>query len=53
MPRAQFDFLDLPRQMPKELAVATRLGLDVEIYGKFEPAEAKAQAGRSLTMDCA
>lgn len=50
MPRAQFDFLDLPRQMPKELAVGTRLGLDVEIYGKFEPAEAKAQAGRCL--DC-
>ncbi len=50
MPRAQFDFLDLPRQMPRELPVARRLGLDVEIYGRFEPAEAKAQAGRCL--DC-
>ena len=50
MPRAQFDFLDLPRQMPKELPVATRLGLDAEIYGTFEPSEAKAQAGRCL--DC-
>lgn len=50
MPRAQFDFLELPRQMPRELPVATRLGLDVEIYGRFTAEEAKAQAGRCL--DC-
>jgi glutamate synthase (NADPH/NADH) small chain len=50
MPRAQFDFLDLPRQPPQELPVATRLALGVEIYGKFQPEEAKAQAGRCL--DC-
>ncbi|GIX38338.1 MAG: glutamate synthase subunit beta [Silanimonas sp.] len=50
MPRAHFDFLDLPRQMPQELGVATRLALGGEIYGHFPPVEAKAQAGRCL--DC-
>ena len=45
-----FQFLELPRKMPKELPVAVRVHGWSEIYGSFEPAGATAQAERCL--DC-
>ena len=45
-----FQFLELPRKMPKELPVAVRVHGWSEIYGSFEPASATAQAERCL--DC-
>jgi len=45
-----FQFLDLPRQMPKTLPVAVRVNDWREIYGSFEPAAAVEQAGRCI--DC-
>lgn len=45
-----FQFLELPRKMPKELPVAVRIHGWSEIYGSFEAAGATAQAERCL--DC-
>ena len=45
-----FQFLELPRKMPKELPVAVRVHGWSEIYGSFEAAGATAQAERCL--DC-
>ncbi|MCK7595003.1 FAD-dependent oxidoreductase [Pseudomarimonas salicorniae] len=45
-----FQFLDLPRKMPRELPVQVRLAGWQEIYGQFEPASAADQAARCL--DC-
>ena len=45
-----FQFLELPRKMPKELPVSVRVHGWSEIYGSFEPAGATAQAERCL--DC-
>ena len=45
-----FQFLELPRKMPKELPVAVRVHGWSEIYGSFEAASATAQAERCL--DC-
>ena len=45
-----FQFLELPRKMPKELPVAVRVHGWSEIYGSFEAAGASAQAERCL--DC-
>jgi len=42
-------FLDLPRQDPAKLPVETRVHDFKEIYGKFQPEQAKAQAGRCLS----
>ncbi|MFP5307539.1 MAG: FAD-dependent oxidoreductase [Gammaproteobacteria bacterium] len=41
-------FLDLPRQDPAKLPVEVRLHDFREIYGQFQPDQAKAQAGRCL-----
>ena len=45
-----FQFLDLPRKMPRELPVAVRLAGWQEIYGQFEQPQAAEQAARCL--DC-
>jgi len=46
-----FQFLDLPREMPRRIPVELRTAGDWgELYGKFGPAEAQHQAGRCL--DC-
>ncbi|MFA5683931.1 MAG: FAD-dependent oxidoreductase [Lysobacteraceae bacterium] len=45
-----FQFLNLPRRLPRELPVAVRLDGWSEIYGHFEQSEAVAQAERCL--DC-
>ncbi len=45
-----FQFLNLPRQDPKKLAVEIRLQQFDEIYGQFDPKEASQQADRCL--DC-
>ena len=50
MSKHDFQFLELPRKMPKELPVAVRVHGWSEIYGSFEPAGATAQAERCL--DC-
>ncbi|GIX34827.1 MAG: glutamate synthase subunit beta [Lysobacteraceae bacterium] len=50
MSRKPFQFLDLPRRMPRELPVAVRLAGWQEIYAGFEPAAASEQAERCL--DC-
>ena len=43
-----FQFLDLPRKMPRELPVQVRLAGWQEIYGQFEPGSAAEQAARCL-----
>jgi glutamate synthase (NADPH/NADH) small chain len=45
-----FQFLDLPRKMPRELPVQVRLAGWQEIYGQFEQSSAADQASRCL--DC-
>jgi glutamate synthase (NADPH/NADH) small chain len=45
-----FQFLDLPRRMPRELPVQVRLAGWQEIYGQFEQNSAADQAARCL--DC-
>ncbi|MDQ3288984.1 MAG: FAD-dependent oxidoreductase [Pseudomonadota bacterium] len=46
-----FQFVELPRKMPKRIALELRTGGDWgEMYGKFELAEAQHQSGRCL--DC-
>lgn len=50
MSNKPFQFLDLPRRMPRELPVAVRLAGWQEIYGGFEAAPAAEQAARCL--DC-
>ena len=45
-----FQFLDVPRRMPKELPVEVRVLGWSEIYGQFEAPEAGDQAARCL--DC-
>jgi glutamate synthase (NADPH/NADH) small chain len=45
-----FQFLEVPRRMPRELPVAVRVEGWTEIYGAFEPAQATEQAARCL--DC-
>ncbi|MBD8525228.1 FAD-dependent oxidoreductase [Pseudomarimonas arenosa] len=45
-----FQFLDLPRKMPRELPVAVRLAGWQEIYGQFEQTGAAEQSARCL--DC-
>jgi len=45
-----FQFLNLPRAMPKEVPVAVRVSNYAEIYGEFDAAESKAQASRCI--DC-
>jgi glutamate synthase (NADPH) small chain len=45
-----FQFLNLPRAMPKEVPVAVRVSNYREIYGEFDKAESKAQAARCI--DC-
>lgn len=50
MSRKTFQFLDLPRRMPRELPVQVRLAGWQEIYGQFEPDSAADQAARCL--DC-
>ena len=45
-----FQFLDLPRKMPRELPVEIRLAGWTEIYGSFEATGAADQAARCL--DC-
>ncbi|MDH5821944.1 FAD-dependent oxidoreductase [Luteimonas sp. RD2P54] len=46
-----FQFLDLPREMPRRIPLALRTGGDWgELYGKFAHEEAAHQAGRCL--DC-
>ncbi len=43
-----FQFLDLPRQDPDKLPVEQRVVRWNEIYRRFEPSEAAAQAGRCI-----
>jgi glutamate synthase (NADPH) small chain len=50
MSQKPFQFLDLPRKMPRELPVSVRLHGWQENYGQFKPAEAAEQAARCL--DC-
>lgn len=50
MSQKPFQFLDVPRRMPRELPVAVRVEGWTEIYGPFEPAQATEQAARCL--DC-
>ena len=50
MSTKDFQFINLPRSMPKEVPAKVRLSGWSEIYGSFEPAQAGAQAGRCL--DC-
>jgi glutamate synthase (NADPH/NADH) small chain len=50
MSQKPFQFLDVPRRMPRELPVAVRVEGWTEIYGAFEPAQATEQAARCL--DC-
>ncbi|MCB1554836.1 MAG: FAD-dependent oxidoreductase [Xanthomonadales bacterium] len=45
-----FQFLDLPRKMPRELPVEVRLTGWTEIYGNFDASNAGEQAARCL--DC-
>jgi glutamate synthase (NADPH/NADH) small chain len=42
-------FLDVPRQDPKKVAVEVRIHNFGEIYGQFQPETAKSQAGRCLS----
>jgi len=42
-------FLDTPRQDPKKLPVEVRIHDFREIYGQFQPEQAKAQSGRCLS----
>jgi glutamate synthase (NADPH) small chain len=50
MSQKPFQFLDLPRALPKPLPVAVRVHGWSEIHGGFEPAQAADQAARCL--DC-
>jgi glutamate synthase (NADPH) small chain len=50
MKPAPFQFLDLPRRMPRELAVPVRVLGWSEIYGSFEAPQAVEQSARCL--DC-
>lgn len=50
MSQKPFQFLDVPRRMPRELPVAVRVEGWTEIYGAFEPAQAVEQSARCL--DC-
>lgn len=50
MSQKPFQFLDVPRRMPRELPVAVRVEGWTEIYGAFEPTQATEQAARCL--DC-
>jgi glutamate synthase (NADPH) small chain len=50
MSKRDFQFLELKRAMPKELAVKTRIADWREIYGSFDASGATQQAGRCL--DC-
>ncbi len=50
MSQKPFQFLDVPRRMPRELPVEVRVLGWSEIYGAFEPPQAKEQAERCL--DC-
>jgi len=45
-----FQFLNVPRRMPKEVPVAIRVLNYGEIYGEFDASEAKSQATRCI--DC-
>lgn len=42
-------FMDVPRQDPKKVAVEVRVREFAEIYGQFAPETAKSQAGRCLS----
>ena len=48
--KKDFQFLELPRKMPKEIPSQLRIHGWDEIYGSFDSANAGAQAGRCL--DC-
>jgi len=48
--KKDFQFLELPRKMPKEIPSQLRIHGWDEIYGSFDSASAGAQAGRCL--DC-
>jgi glutamate synthase (NADPH/NADH) small chain len=50
MKSAPFQFLDVPRRMPRELAVPVRVLGWKEIYGQYEAAQACEQSARCL--DC-
>ena len=50
MKLAPFQFIDLPRRMPRELDVAVRVLGWNEIYGQYEPPQAAEQSARCL--DC-
>ena len=50
MSQKDFQFLELPRKMPKEIPSHTRIHGWDEIYGSFDSTNAGAQAGRCL--DC-
>jgi glutamate synthase (NADPH) small chain len=50
MSQKDFQFLELPRKMPKEIPSQLRIHSWDEIYGSFESAGAAQQAGRCL--DC-
>jgi glutamate synthase (NADPH) small chain len=50
MASKDFQFLELPRRMPKEVPVAVRVTGWTEIYGSFDAPAAAAQATRCL--DC-
>ncbi|MEO6172924.1 MAG: FAD-dependent oxidoreductase [Arenimonas sp.] len=50
MSQKDFQFLELPRKMPKEIPSQLRIHGWDEIYGSFDSAGASAQAGRCL--DC-
>jgi glutamate synthase (NADPH) small chain len=50
MSQKEFQFLELPRKMPKEIPSQLRIHSWDEIYGSFDSAGAAQQAGRCL--DC-
>lgn len=50
MTKNVFQFLDLPRRLPRELPVKVRLQGWSEVYGLFQAGEAADQAGRCI--DC-
>ncbi len=50
MSQKDFQFLELPRKMPKEIPSQLRIHGWDEIYGNFDNTNAAAQAGRCL--DC-